>query len=231
MRYNVCIIVRYKYMKILIVEDHEIIAKNISRFLQLEWYEASYVTNCTEASKKLLEKSYDLMILDLNLPDKNGKVFCQEIRLSGNMIPVIMLTSSDTQKDIIAGLKSGADDYIAKPFDYDELLLRVQTILRRSNISQEEMIQLSDIEIDLSKKQVKKWEQIIYLSTLEYRLFEYLVKHRWRVIGRNELYEEVWWEYDTLMFSRTVDVYVNYVRKKLGKDVILTRKGEWYYTE
>lgn len=219
-------------MKILVIEDHERIAKNISQFLRLEGYEVNYELSLSAAEKNLTERTYDILLLDINLPDGSWKEFCKDLRKRWNKIPIIMLTSQDSQKDIIDGLKSWADDYISKPFDYDELLARIDSLMRRWNIiSTAWKQQIWDIKIDFNKKQVSRWEEYIHLSTLEYRLYEYLVKNIWRVIDRNELYEKVWREYDILMFSRTVDVYVNYVRKKLWKNSIKTRMWEWYFIE
>ena len=207
-------------------------AKNITQFLKLEGYEADYALSLSWAHSCMWATKYDILLLDINLPDGNGKEFCEGLREEGNKDPIIMLTSQDTQKDIIDGLKSWADDYISKPFDYDELLARIHSVMRRgNNIAISRKKNVWDIEINFDKKQVSQWEKQIYLSALEYRLYEYLVKNIGKVIDRNELYEKVWGDYDALMFSRTVDVYVNYVRKKLWKDSIKTRKWEWYFVE
>ncbi len=141
-----------------------------------------------------------------------------------------MLTSRWTKSDIIEWLNVWSDDYLVKPFDYNELLARLKSLTRRNLKNKSNtFIKYNDFEIDLVKKEVKKLNEKIKLSSLEYDLFLYLSQNRWKVISRKELYEKVWWEFDwDFMFSKTVDVYIWYLRKKLWKDTIETKVWFWY---
>ena len=141
-----------------------------------------------------------------------------------------MLTSRSGKEDVITGLESGADDYLVKPFDYDILVARLEALTRR-NLKNKSTTTLSlwDCDIDLEKIEVKKWEDIIHLSSLEFDLLKYFAQNKGRVVDRQELYEKVWGEFEgDFMFSKTVDVYIGYLRKKLGKEIVETKKGFGY---
>jgi DNA-binding response OmpR family regulator len=140
-----------------------------------------------------------------------------------------MLTSRSQKTDIISWLNIGADDYLSKPFDYDELIARLQSLTRRNLKNKSNTkIKVWEYILDLEKVEVLKWDQKIHLSNLEFDLFKYLVQNRGKVVSRKDIYEKVWWEFDEFMFSKTVDVYIGYLRKKLGRDLIETKKGFWY---
>ena len=220
-------------MNILIVEDNEILSKNLSRYLTLKWFNNKKVISAEDAESFITTWEFDFMILDLNLPWKDWLTYCRELREKWNNIPIIILTSSDTHEDVILWLNSWADDYIAKPFDYEELIARINAISKRIWLTKKlnNIHKIWDIEIDFFKETVKKWEQNIYLSNLEFNLLKYFIENRQRVIDRVELLENVWGEFDRLMFSRTVDIYVWYLRKKLWQDFIKTRKWSWYILE
>jgi DNA-binding response OmpR family regulator len=172
---------------------------------------------------------YDVIILDINLPSMDGVEVCKSLREKGKDTPIIMLTSRSAKTDIVEWLNVWADDYLSKPFDYDELIARVHSLSRRNLKNKSNTkIQVWEYVIDLEKIEVLKWETPIKLSTLEFDLFKYLVQNRGKVVSRKDIYEKVWWEFEDFMFSKTVDVYIGYLRKKLDRDLIETKKGFWY---
>jgi DNA-binding response OmpR family regulator len=168
--------------------------------------------------------------LDVNLPIMNWLDVCKNLREKWKDVPIIMLTSRSSKSDIIEWLDVWADDYLSKPFDYDELIARIKTLSRRNlkNKSNTKILVWEYI-IDLEEVQVYKNDEKINLSNLEFNLFKYLSQNKWKVVSRQEMYEHVWWEFDwDFMFSKTVDVYIWYLRKKLWRELIETKKWFWY---
>lgn len=219
-------------MKIIIIEDNELLGSNLSMYLKLKNIDNILFGSVEEAKIFFLDSpKIDLILLDINLPGTSGNDYLKELRQSWNEIPVIMLTSKNTYEDIINGLNLWADDYISKPFNYEELVARINSILRRQEKNLTNIFKIDDIEINLDRKKVLKDWKNIYLSALEYNLLEFLIKNKWTSIDRAKIYEKVWWEFDKYMFSRNVDVYVWYLRKKLWKDIIKTKNWEWYYID
>ena len=217
-------------MKILIIEDNEILSRNLVRFLSLKDIQSDVSFDWTDGLYKAKINYYDVVILDINLPLMDWLEVCKNIRESGKDVPIIMLTSRSAKSDIIEWLNLWADDYLSKPFDYEELLARIKTLSRRNfkNKSNTKIIIWKYI-IDLEKIQVYKWEEQIKLSTLEFNLFKYLSQNKSKVVSRKDIYEHVWGEFDwDFMFSKTVDVYIWYLRKKLWKELIETKKWFWY---
>jgi DNA-binding response OmpR family regulator len=172
---------------------------------------------------------YDAIILDISLPEMDWIEICEKLREKEKTTPIIMLTSRATKKDIINWLESGADDYLIKPFNYDELIARIKSLTRRNLKNKSNKINIWEFNINLEKIEVFKNNKEIKLSNLEFKLFSYLAQNKEKVISRRELYEKVWWEFDwDFMFSKTVEVYIWYLRKKLDKDLIQTVKWVWY---
>lgn len=215
-------------MKILIVEDNKILSNNIAKYLELEGIVSTQLFSWEWVNFELQSHDYDLVIMDLWLWEYDGIDIVQKIRQSGKSIPILILTARDTLKDKIAGFHSGADDYLTKPFNYEELLLRIHALIRRNFSVKSECIVIQNIEVDTSKKEVKMDGKKIHLSKLEYDLLVYLLNYKWKVVTKKELLEKVWGEYDDFFPSRTLDIYVWYLRKKLNKDFIETIRGEWY---
>lgn len=213
-------------MKVLIIEDNEILAKNIGKFLNFKWIHGEIEFDGKNGYKKAVINNYDVIILDLNLPEMDGMDVCEKLRLKGNNTPILMLTSRTSKKDIVEWLDMWADDYLGKPFDNDELLARLNALNRREIVQKSNIIEIDSLKIDLNNRTVSKNNKNINLSTLEFDLLSYLVKNKWKPIDRKELLEKVWWEFDAYMFSRTVDVYIGYLRKKFGKNFIQTKK--WF---
>lgn len=217
-------------MKVLVVEDTQQLATNLVRFLSIKWIQADVSFDGADGLHKAATKHYDALILDINLPEIDGIELCRLLREKGKSVPIIMLTSRSSKKDILIGLDAGADDYLVKPFDYDILVARLEALTRRDFKNKStRVLTVGDYQINLEKFEVTKWEQAVHLSTLEFDLFKYFAQNKWRVIGRQELYEKVWGEFDgDFMFSKTVDVYIGYLRKKLGKDILETKKWHGY---
>jgi len=214
--------------KIFIVEDNIVISNNISAYLKLEWFIISQFFEWKNIVFEIIDKNPDLIILDLWLPDIDWITLCQKIREKWLSIPILMLTARSTTQDKIIWLKNWADDYLTKPFNYEELSLRIESLLKRNFSNKSKNIIIWNINIDLNKKQVKKNNIVIHLSNIEFNLLLYLSQNRWKVINKEELLSKVWWDYDEFWSSRTVDVYVWYIRKKLWQDLIETKRWEWY---
>ncbi|MBB1564868.1 response regulator transcription factor [Candidatus Gracilibacteria bacterium] len=214
-------------MKVLVVEDNEILSRNIVRYLSSREIFTEASLDGEDGLYKALTKHYDVIILDINLPKKDGLEVCKTIRDRGKEVSIIMLTSRGTNEDIVTGLDIGADDYLVKPFEYSELFARINAIYRRRMQNQSNtMIYFSNIEINLKSHEVKQNGENISLSKLEFELLKFLAQNRSKALSREEIYEVVWGESgNDFVFSKTIDVYVGYLRKKLGKDSIETVKG------
>lgn len=170
-----------------------------------------------------------MIILDINLPSLNWLEILKIIRDRQKDNQILMLTSNSSKEDIVSWLNLWADDYMTKPFDFEELLARLNTLNRRNLKNKSSVINIKWYSIDLEKIEVKKWEEIIKFSNLEFNLLKYLVQNTNKAISRQELYEKVWGEFDgNIMFSKTVDVYIWYLRKKLDANFIETIKWVWY---
>ena len=217
-------------MKVLIVEDHEILSRNLTRFLAWQDIHAKPIADGKEAFMDACTHYYDIILLDVQLPSMDGLEFCRAYREKQKDTPIIMLTSRSTSWDIVTGLNLGADDYLTKPFDYDVLLARLHSLTRR-NMKQKSTrsLKAGDYMIDLETMEVSQGKTQIKLSHLEFKLLTYFAQNCGRVIDRQELYEKVWWEFDgDFMFSKTVDVYIGYLRKKLSRDIVETKKWAGY---
>ncbi len=219
-------------MNILIIEDNEILAKNLSKYLKLKQIENRICYSAEDWEKTLETEKFDIILLDINLPWKSWVDLLKDLRKVWNEIPIIFLTSKDTDEDIVAWLELGADDYISKPFDYEIVIARINSVLRRY-YKKTSFSKIWKYIINFDKQEITDSETkyIIFLSNLEYKLLEFLVKNRWKVIDRATIYEEVWWEFDKFQLSRNTDIYVWYLRKKLWEDIIKTKKGSGYYVD
>ena len=217
-------------MRVLVVEDNAILSRNLVRYLSAKDIFAEASLDWEDWLHKASTKFYDAIILDINLPWMDWLEVCKSLREKWKDVSIIMLTSRGTKSDIVGWLEIWADDYLVKPFEYEELLARLHAITRRKNANRSNtLIKIDDIELDLQKVEVKKNWKTVKLSKLEYDLFKFLAQNRWVAKSRNEIYEVVWWEFQVdFMFSKTIDVYIWYLRKKLGKDVIETKKWFWY---
>jgi DNA-binding response OmpR family regulator len=174
---------------------------------------------------------YDLIILDVMLPGRSGLEVCRELRAGGSAVPVLMLTARDAIDERVAGLDTGADDYLTKPFDFRELLAHIRALLRRVQTLQPDVIRLDDLEIDTRARTARRGGRAVYLTAKEYALLEYLARRAGEVVSRTEIAEHVWDEsFDP--FSNLIEVYVQRLRRKIDdgatKKLLHTRRGEGY---
>lgn len=217
-------------MKVLVIEDNEILSRNIVRYLASREIFAEASLDWEEWLYKALTKHFDIIILDINLPKKDGIEICKTLREKWKEVSIIMLTSRWTNDDIVTGLDIWADDYLVKPFEYSELLARINAIYRRRMQNQSNtIISFDNIEINLKTIEVKQNWEIIALSKLEFELLKYLAQNKSKALSREDIYEAVWWERDNdFVYGKTIDVYIWYLRKKLGKELIETVKWYWF---
>ncbi|RME82884.1 MAG: DNA-binding response regulator [Caldilineae bacterium] len=217
--------------KILIIEDDPSIGKLLRRALLLERYEATLVADGFEGLRAFAEEEPDLIILDLMLPGIDGIEVCKRIREESN-VPIIMLTARDMVEDRVEGLDSGADDYVTKPFDIDELLARVRAHLRRVEAQpQKPVLQFADLVMDTAARSVRRGDREIELTAREFDLLELFMRHPNQVLTRSQIYDEIW-DYDFGGSSNIIEVYIRYLRTKLEKEgeprLIYTKRGAGY---
>lgn len=215
--------------KILIIEDEKNIASFIKMELEYEGYEVENSYDGKEGLEFALNKNYDLIILDLMIPHLNGLEVCRRIR-KVKTIPIIMLTARDSVMDKVSGFQMGADDYLVKPFAIEELIARIEALLRRANISStmSNTIEFKDVVINIESRVVTCGGYEISLTTKEYELLLYLVKNKNKVLSREMLIENIW-GYDYDGENNVVDVYIRHLRSKLNNnDFIHTVRGVGY---
>ena len=201
-------------MRILVVEDETKVASFIRRGLEAEHYRVDVATDGQSGLDRVFDEDYDLMILDVMLPKRDGLSVLKEIRRRRLSIPVLMLTARDTIPDRVAGLDSGADDYLTKPFAFEELVARVRALLRRGAPAQPPILSLADLQLNPVSREVTRAGQPIALTAKEFALLEFFLRHPGRVLSRALIAQHVWGvDFDT--FTNVIDVYVNYVRKKI----------------
>jgi heavy metal response regulator len=204
-------------MHILVVEDEKKVASFIQRGLEAEHYAVDVAYDGEAGFTRLLDGEYDLVILDVMLPKRDGFALLQEIRQRRLTVPVLMLTARDTLADKVTGLDQGADDYLTKPFAFEELLARVRALLRRGMSAPTSVLTLADLRLDPVTRQITRGEKRIDLTAKEFALLEFFLRHPGRVLSRALIAQHVWGvDFDT--FTNVIDVYVNYLRKKIDAD-------------
>ena len=203
-------------MKILLVEDEDRLASFIRKGISAEGYEVEVAYDGHMGLSLFRKNSYDIILLDVNLPHINGFELCQLIRADNETVPVLMLTALDSLADKADGFNAGADDYLAKPFEFQELLLRLRALTRRSGTKPKQVLQLADLELNLDRKTVTRAGQRIDLTTREYSLMEYLMLNKGKIISRVDISERVW-SLDFDSSTNVIDVYISYLRKKIDK--------------
>ncbi|MBL7921133.1 MAG: response regulator transcription factor [Bacteroidia bacterium] len=208
--------------RILLVEDETNVVSFIKKGLSESGYDVSVCLDGETGLQMALKHSFDLIILDIMLPGKNGLTVCEEIRASNIHTPVLFLTALGTSENIVLGLDKGADDYLIKPFKFIELQARVNSLIRRSNYSNSDnaetiLFSFDDLELNDDTKTVKRGGSPISLTSTEYRLLLIFLKNKRKVLSRSYLLENVW-DINFDMGTNVVDVYVNYLRKKIDKD-------------
>lgn len=206
---------------ILIVEDEEKVATFIKKGLQTQNFIGDIAGTGRDALNLLNKNSYDLVILDIGLPDMSGIEICKIIRETNSKIPILMLTALGSVSDKLSGYEVGTDDYLLKPFDFLELLVRIKALLKRSleptSAEVESMIQVADLQLDLIEKVARRNNRVISLTAKEFNLLEYLMRNKGRVVSKIDIAEKVWdINFDT--GTNFIEVYVNYLRKKIDKE-------------
>ncbi len=218
-------------MRILLVEDDAALASILTRTLREESYAVDHAPDGQEAEWLGFENPYDLIILDLMIPRKSGLEVLKTLRQGGVLTPVLILTAKDTKEDVVKGLDLGADDYLTKPYNLDELLARVRALIRRQGAEVSSIMDLGRLKIDTARKEVSREDVVINLTAKEYALLEYLARHVGTVLSRTQLSEHVW-DMNFEPSSNVVDVYVGYLRAKIDKpfaqSMIKTVRGHGY---
>lgn len=218
-------------MRILIVDDDRRLCAIIKRGLLEEAYAVDLAYDGEEGEYLTEVNPYDLIILDIMLPSKDGIEICHELRAKGINTPVLMLTAKDAVEDRVRGLDTGADDYLVKPFAFNELLARMRALLRRDGIPRSPELKVGDLTLDTLTRRVRRGQRSIELTTKEYVILEYLMRHPDAVVTRTMI-EEHAWDYDFDSLSNLVDVYVNRLRRKIDskgeESLIRTVRGAGY---
>jgi two-component system copper resistance phosphate regulon response regulator CusR len=218
--------------RILLVEDEVKVANTIKAGLEENEYEVFVAYDGNAGKRLFLNKNFEMVILDINLPQINGYELCKIIREKDSKVPVLMLTALSTTDDKLSGFESGADDYLVKPFEFRELLARIKVLLKRSNLlNAEKKLKVLDLEMDLESKEVKRAGKLISLTAKEFSLLEYFIRNTGKVISKTEISNKIWdIHFDT--GTNVIEVYVNFLRKKIDKDfdvkLLHTRTGMGY---
>ena len=232
--------------KILVIEDNEMIIKGLKYTLEQENFDFEFVKKASEVEEKIYHNKYDLIILDISLPDGNGFDICKNIKSDFNDLPIIFLTALDDENDIVKGFNLGAEDYITKPFRNKVLISRINNVLKRYNKNQKEVIS-KDIKIDLENDRVYKIEKTectndseqliknekeIFLTPLEFRILAYLFQNKGKNVPREKILEQIWDLAGNIVNDNTLTVYIKRIREKTNEnDIIKTVKGIGYRVE
>ena len=221
-------------MRILLIEDEPRMANVIARGLREQSYAVDVAQDGNAGLYQCSVNDYDLVVLDVLLPQRDGFEVCREMRARGNTTPVLMLTARTAVEDRVRGFDSGADDYLAKPFSFLELLARVRALLRREPNLRRDIFEIADLVIDSSSHRVSRSNKDIQLTAKEYALLEYLAQHGGQLVSRAEIAAHVWDDHFD-PFSNTIEVYMNRLRKKIDENystkLLHTRRGEGYILE
>lgn len=220
-------------MAIAIVEDEQKLARSLKEGLVWEGYETDTYPDGESLHKHLEQDAtcYELLILDLGLPGKSGFEVCQDLRAKGSVVPILILTAKDTIEDKVQALDSGADDFMSKPFSYEELLARVRALLRRSRSGNSRQVHIGEVSIDLDAYTVTRNGKLIPVTLKEFELLAYLAEYRGQAKSREEIFSHLWEHTDSAL-SNVVDVHVRNIRHKLDDDhehkIIRTVRGVGY---
>ena len=218
-------------MRILVAEDHPSLARSLADGLREEGYAVDLTHDGNEAIHLSQVNAYDGILLDVMLPGKDGWTILKTLRQRGLNVPVLCLTARDGVEDRVKGLNLGADDYLVKPFAWDELVARVRAMIRRGHGQKSATVRVADLEIDTARKSAHRGAQNIELSAREFALLEYLAHRKGQVVSRTDIWEHLYDQHDEAA-SNVVDVYIGYLRAKIDKDfavkLIQTRRGQGY---
>ncbi len=221
-------------MKILIIEDNEDILSFLKSSLKAKGFIIDGTDNGRIGCSMALTNEYNLIILDLNLPEKDGNTICQEIREYGKTTPIIMLSVNIDIKSKIDLLESGADDYLTKPFSFEELLARIKALLKRSPQIEDDILKSNNLILNKNKQKVTKNDKEIYLTVKEFQLLEYLLRHKGEIVSKTSILENIW-DSEVNLFSNAIETHILNLRKKISKDnpheFIKTMSGRGYKIE
>jgi DNA-binding response OmpR family regulator len=218
-------------MRLLVVEDHPTLGGDLKIYLESRSYAVDLLTTGEEAQLQGLDIPYDLIILDIMLPDISGLEVCRFLREHQQQVPLLFLTALGEVEHRILGLDTGADDYLTKPVDFRELEARIRALLRRDGIPKSSLLRFADLSLDTRTHEARRGERVIQLSTKEYALLDFLLRHPREVVSRTTIAEHVW-DYDAEQLSNVIDVYIGYLRTKLcaqgEPNLIQTVRGSGY---
>ncbi|MGB0951799.1 MAG: response regulator transcription factor [Planctomycetota bacterium] len=218
--------------RLLLVEDEQGLARSLVMGLREEHYVVDHASDGEEALWQATSGNHDLIILDLRIPKIDGWEVCKRLRAQGSKVPILMLTACDTQDDIVAGLDVGADDYLAKPFDFGELLARLRAMLRRDSMHRSECLEIADLRMDVAAHRVWRDEKEIPLSVLEFRVLEFLLRHAGSIQSKARISAAVWQD-ELGPESNVLEVLVSNLRRKIDRHrtpaLLHTRRGAGYY--
>lgn len=222
-------------MRILVVEDEHRIAQAIKEGLEQESYAVDVCFDGEDGYNSAANDEYDIILLDVMMPGMTGYEVCRKLREEGNHTPILMLTAKDQPRDVVQGLDTGADDYLAKPFAFEVLLARIRALLRRPTDSVGETLSAGDLKLDPTNHQVSRNGTSIALSNKEYAILEYLLRNRGRVLSKNNIMTHVW-DFDADILPNNVEVFITYLRAKVdkpfkGPHLIQTVRGFGYKIE
>jgi two-component system OmpR family response regulator len=203
-------------MRVLIVEDEPKIARAIKKGLEQETFAVDICMDGDEGLRYALDEPYDVIVLDRMLPGLDGVAVCKELRAAGNQTPVLFLTAKDKVGDRVDGLNAGADDYLVKPFAFEELLARVRSLLRRPPQLVTPVLRCADLSLNTQTFEVRRAKQAIQLTQKEFALLEYLLRHQGKIVSKETIIAHVW-DYDADILPNTVEVYIGYLRGKIDK--------------
>ncbi len=222
-------------MRLLLVEDEVKIATALKRGLELERFSVEVCHDGESGLAAAENDDYDVIILDRMLPGMDGMEICRSLREQHDMTPILMLTAKDTVEDRVDGLNIGADDYLIKPFDFDELLARIRALLRRPKQSETTILRVKDLSLDPAKFIVTRKDKTLHLTSKEFALLEYLMRNKGVTLSKDKIINHVW-EYDSDVLPNTVEVFMGYLRNKIekpfkGKPLLHTIRGFGYKIE
>lgn len=203
-------------MRVLLIEDDVTITRLLKEGLEDESYAVDVANDGSEGYRTAAADEYDVIILDIMLPGMNGYEVCRALRNDDNKTPILMLTARDAERDIVEGLDTGADDYLAKPFSFDVLLARIRALLRRPNGKLEEILQVGDLKLDPSSKKVTRASQEINLTAKEYGVLEYLMRNKGKVLSKEQIISHVW-DFDADVLPNNVELFIMFLRRKIDK--------------
>lgn len=214
-------------MKILVVEDEHKIANSIKRGLELEKFTVDIAYDGEQGLDLTISEKYDVIILDLMLPKKDGLAIAKDLRSEENHTPILILTAKGELGDKVKGFENGADDYLVKPFAFEELLARVKALARRPKEIKSSKFKIKNLELDAETFEVRVDGKLVDLSRKEFSILEYLMKNQGKVISKDNIISYVW-DYNSDVLPNTVEVFIGYLRDKIGRDKIKTVRGFGY---